>query len=59
MVAIQVIDEIDTKDGSLISRIISDLLDPSILLFNTIECTLYNSKKKGHEYLLLYHRIMN
>jgi len=52
MVAGQVIDEIDTRTGSLVSRIISDLTEAII----RIEVIIGN---KGHEYYYYYLLLMN
>jgi hypothetical protein len=41
-----VIDEIDTRDGSLVSRVISDLLEPIVRVEVSVGA-------RGHEYLLL------
>ena len=42
----QVVDEIDTADGSLVSRVVSDLPDPRVRL-------LVSSSDLGQEYLLI------
>lgn len=46
IVAGQVVDEVDTRDGTLISRIISDLTEPIVRLEVSVGA-------RGHEYLLL------